>query len=139
MTPLLVLIVDDDARNRKLARDVLAFDGIDTLEAATAGEAIALVRERGPHLVLLDLRLPDLDGTETLRRLRADPANEGMKVVAVTALADAADALLGAGFDGYVPKPIDALSFAARVRELAAGAGPRRGWEASTLDGRLDE
>lgn len=125
MTPLLVLIVDDDDRNRKLARDVLALDGIETLEAESALDGIAMASDRQPHLVLLDLRLPDLDGTEALRRLRAEPATAGLRVVAFTAVADAGEALLAAGFDGCLEKPIDAFAFAARVRELAPPPG---GW-----------
>ena len=123
MTSLLVLIVDDDARNRKLARDVLALAGIETLEAENAHRGIAAASGRRPDLVLLDLRLPDLDGTEALRRLRSDPATAALRVAALTAVAGAGDALLAAGFDGYLEKPIDALGFADRVRELAAPPG----------------
>jgi two-component system cell cycle response regulator DivK len=118
MTPLVVLIVDDDARNRKLARDVLALAGIETLEAARGEDAIELARERLPDLVLMDLRLPDLDGGEALRRLRADPAVAGIPVVAVTAVAGARDALLEAGFDGYLEKPIDVQELPAQVRRF---------------------
>jgi two-component system cell cycle response regulator DivK len=123
MTELVVLIVDDDDRNRKLARDLLALDGIETLEAATAEDGLAAAAAAGPDLVLLDLRLPDLDGTEALRRLRDDPATAGLRVVAVTAVPDARAALLAAGFDGYLEKPIDALAFAAQVRALAGTGG----------------
>ena len=66
----LVLIVDDNAKNLKLARDVLRAAGFRTLEAATGAEGIALAAERLPDVVLLDLRLPDLDGAEVARELR---------------------------------------------------------------------
>jgi CheY-like chemotaxis protein len=124
MTPLVVLIVDDDTRNRKLARDLLVLDGIGTLEAAGGVGAIAIAKEQRPDLVLLDLHLSDLLGTEVLRRLRADASTASVRVVALTALAGADDAMLAAGFDGYLSKPIDALAFAAQVRDLAAGGCP---------------
>jgi two-component system cell cycle response regulator DivK len=105
----LVLIVDDNDRNRKLARDVLRMAGIRTLEAATAAEGIAIASEHLPDVILMDLRLPDLDGTEAARLLRADPRTARIPVVAMTAVSlDARDDwLLNAGFAGYIVKPID--------------------------------
>jgi len=105
----LVLIVDDNDRNRKLARDVLRMAGIRTLEAATAAEGIAIASEHLPEVILMDLRLPDLEGTEAARLLRADPRTARIPVVAMTALSlDARDDwLLDAGFAGYIVKPID--------------------------------
>ena len=105
----LVLIVDDNDRNRKLARDVLRMAGIRTLEAATAAEGIAIASEHLPDVILMDLRLPDLDGTGAARLLRADPRTARIPVVAMTALPlDALDDwLLDAGFAGYIVKPID--------------------------------
>jgi len=105
----LVLIVDDNDRNRKLARDVLRMAGIRTLEAATATEGIAIASEHLPDVILMDLRLPDLDGTEAARLLRAEPRTARIPVVAMTALPlDARDDwLLDAGFAGYIVKPID--------------------------------
>lgn len=116
MTPLVVLIVDDDARNRKLARDVLGLAGFETLEAAGGEDAIALAREQLPDLVLMDIRLPDLDGSEALRRLKAEPATANIPVVALTAVAGAREALLGAGFAGYIEKPIDVQELPTQVR-----------------------
>ena len=105
----LVLIVDDNDRNRKLARDVLRMAGIRTLEAATATAGIAIASEHLPDVILMDLRLPDLDGTGAARLLRADPRTARIPVVAMTALPlDARDDwLLDAGFAGYIVKPID--------------------------------
>ena len=117
--PLVVLIVDDDARNRKLVRDVLAHAGLGTLEAASGAEALALGLEHSPDVVLMDLRLPDMDGTDALRRLRADRRTAGIPVVALTAVADARETLLAAGFAAYVEKPIDALRLPAVVRRHA--------------------
>lgn len=116
MTPIVVLVVDDDARNRKLACDVLERAGIETIEAAGGEEAVALARAHLPDLVLMDLRLPDLDGSEALRRLKSEPATARIPVVAVTAVTGARAALLAAGFDGYIEKPIDVCGLPAEVR-----------------------
>jgi two-component system cell cycle response regulator DivK len=114
----LVLIVDDSARNRKLASDVLRAAGFRTLEAVTGAEGIALASEHLPDVILMDLRLPDLDGTEAARMLRADPRTSGIPVLAVTALRlDSRDAwLFDAGFAGYIVKPIDIDAFPDLVR-----------------------
>jgi len=116
----LVLIVDDNDRNRKLARDVLRLARFRTLEAVTAAEGIALAAEHLPDVILMDLRLPDLDGTEAARMLRAEPRTSRIPVVAVTALPlDARDDwLLDAGFAGYIAKPIDIDEFPDVVRRF---------------------
>ena len=105
----LVLIVDDNDKNRKLARDVLRMAGLRTLEAATAAEGIAIASEHLPNVILMDLRLPDLDGTGAARLLRSEPRTAGIPVVAMTALPldDRDDWLFDAGFAGYIAKPID--------------------------------
>jgi two-component system, cell cycle response regulator DivK len=118
----LVLIVDDNDRNRKLARDVLRAARFRTLEAATAAEGIALASEHLPDVVLMDLRLPDVDGTEAVRTLRAEPRTSRIPVVAMTALPlDARDDwLFDAGFVGYIVKPIDVDEFPDLVRRFSA-------------------
>jgi two-component system, cell cycle response regulator DivK len=119
---LVVLIVDDNDRNRKLARDVLGAAGFRTLEAATAGEGIALASEHLPDVVLMDLRLPDADGSDAARRLRADPRTAPIPIVAMTALhLDPRDVWLSeAGFAGSIPKPIDPEAFPELVRGFCA-------------------
>jgi two-component system, cell cycle response regulator DivK len=114
----LILIVDDNERNRKLARDVLGLARFRTLEAVTAAEAIALASEHLPDVILMDLRLPDLDGTEAVRMLRAGRRTSHIPVVAVTALPlDARDDwLFDAGFAGYIAKPIDTDALPEMVR-----------------------
>ena len=114
----LVLIVDDNERNAKLARDVLELAGIRTLSAATAAEGLALAQTHRPDLVLMDLRLPDLDGSEAARRLAADQATAQIPVVALSALPveEAADWFRDAGFAGYIEKPIDVLELPEQVR-----------------------
>ena len=120
----LVLIVDDNDGNRKLARDLLSGGGFRTLEAATGAEAVALAVERVPDVVLMDLRLPDIDGTEAARRLGDDERTAGIPVVALSALSlEGNDAWLqGAGFAGWLEKPIHVASFAEQVRRYCSGA-----------------
>jgi two-component system cell cycle response regulator DivK len=119
----LVLIVDDNDRNRKLARDVLRSARFRTLEAATAAEGIALASEHLPDVILMDLRLPDLDGTDAARMLRTEPRTSRIPVLAVTALPlDGREQwLFDAGFAGYVVKPIDTDEFPDVVRRFCAG------------------
>lgn len=114
----LVLIVDDNERNRRLARDVLRFAGLRTIEAETAADGIRSAGEHAPDVILMDIRLPDLDGPEALARLRADPRTARIPIVAVTSSAMMGDRerLLGAGFDGYLEKPINVRQFAGQVR-----------------------
>ena len=113
-----MLVVDDDERNRKLAQDVLRSAGLLTIEAASGAAAIALARNRLPDVVLLDLRLPDMDGREVARALRDEGRTARIPVVALSALryADIAGRLLAEGFSGYLEKPIDVRQFAEQVR-----------------------
>ena len=119
----LVLIVDDSDRNRKLAGDVLRFAGFRTIEAATAADGIALAAEHLPAVILMDLRLPDLDGAKAVGVLRAEPRTSRIPVVAMTALpvGDRADWLIEAGFAGHIAKPVDIDTLADLVRRFAAG------------------
>jgi two-component system, cell cycle response regulator DivK len=120
----LVLIVDDDEKNRKLAREVLRAAGLRTLEAARGDEAIALAAERWPDVILLDLRLPDMDGTEVARGLRGRARTGRIPVVALSAsYAGGSDWLLAAGFDGYLQKPIDVRAFPGQVRRFCKRRG----------------
>jgi two-component system cell cycle response regulator DivK len=112
-----VLIVDDNERNLKLARDVLGAAGLQTLGAAGGGEGLALAIEQRPDVILLDIRLPDMDGTLVARRLKEDSRTAGIPVVALTALsAGGGDWLREAGFDGVLEKPISVTEFPRQVR-----------------------
>lgn len=120
----LVLIVDDNEKNRKLARDVLRAAGLRTIEAASGGEGIALAAERLPDVILLDLRLPDMDGGDVARALRDGTKTASIPVVALSALRDAGDSdrLRAAGFAGYLEKPIDVSEFPEQVRRYCGSA-----------------
>ena len=117
----LVLIVDDSESNRMLERDLLGSAGFQTLEAATGAEALTLAAEHLPDLILMDLRLPDIDGAEVTRRLAADPRTVRIPVLAISAmrLQDAGDWLDDAGFAGWIEKPIRIDRFADEVRRHA--------------------
>jgi two-component system cell cycle response regulator DivK len=114
-----VLIVEDNEKNMKLLRDLLAAKGYRTLEATSARQAVELAVEHVPDLVLMDIRLPDADGIATLGLLRADSRTASMPVLAVTAQAmhGDQDRFLAAGFDGYIPKPVDIAALLATVAQ----------------------
>src|SRR5207245_7935955 len=81
----MILVVEDNDKNRKLVRDVLTFKGYEIIEAETGEEGVRLAQERHPSLVLMDIRLPGIDGIEPLRRLRAEQATQGIPIMAMTA------------------------------------------------------
>ncbi len=118
----LILIVEDNEKNRKLARDVLAHHGYRTAEAETGEDGVRMARELLPALVLMDIQLPGINGIEALRQLRADDATKRIPVMAVTASAMATDRqkIMSAGFDGYQSKPIAVKEFVAAVKALLA-------------------
>jgi CheY-like chemotaxis protein len=120
----LILIVEDNEKNRKLERDVLRFHGFATAEAETGEEGVRLALESRPALVLMDIQLPGMSGIEALRQLRADPRTSAIPVVAVTASAMTQDRqkILAAGFDGYQSKPIHVKDFVAAVRRMVERA-----------------
>jgi CheY-like chemotaxis protein len=101
--------VEDNPMNLELVSDVLRSAGYTVLEAMTAAEGIRIATERLPDLVLLDLRLPDMDGLEVVRRLRTDPRTAALPIVAVTAQAMKGDeeAARIAGCWGYITKPVN--------------------------------
>jgi two-component system cell cycle response regulator DivK len=114
----LVLIVDDNEKNAKLAREVLRAGGFRTIEAASGGEGIALAGEHLPDVILMDLRLPDMDGTEAAQMLGTEARTASIPVVALSSLPLEAggDWLRAAGFAGCLEKPISVGEFPDQVR-----------------------
>ena len=119
MADELILIVEDNETNLKLARDVLQFHGFRTVEADNATDGIAVAEAQSPAVILMDIQLPDMDGVDALRCIRRMAATASIPVVALTAFAMGTDRerLLAAGFDGYLVKPIDIKRFAYQVRQ----------------------
>ena len=117
-----ILIVEDNEQNRKLVRDVLAFKGYEIIEAETGEEGLRLARDRHPSLIMMDIRLPGIDGVETLRQLRAEEATRDIPVMALTASVMTADQqrITQAGFDACQAKPISVKDFMATVEWLVA-------------------
>jgi two-component system cell cycle response regulator DivK len=116
--PPTILVVDDNEKNIRLVRDVLHFAGFQTLEATSGGESILLAHEHLPDVILMDIRLPDMDGTVAARKLKDDPRTAHIPIVALTSLAMKGDreVLLASGFDGYLEKPINVREFGDQVR-----------------------
>ncbi|GAC1333625.1 MAG: hypothetical protein NVSMB14_00520 [Isosphaeraceae bacterium] len=115
-----VLLVDDSPNDRALFRTVLRRAGFAVHESATGSEVPALVRQVQPHVVILDVNLPDTTGHEVCRALRADPRTSGVPVLMLTVRDNDEDVLAGlqAGADDYVPKDSAPEGFLARVRRL---------------------
>jgi two-component system, cell cycle response regulator DivK len=119
-----VLIVEDNEKNMKLARDILRAKGYATLEAVNGLDGVRLALAHRPELVLMDIQLPDINGIEAFERIRANPATARVPVVAFTASVTANDrSRIGdAGFDGFLSKPINLKEFVATVQRLAGEA-----------------
>lgn len=120
MTQKLVLIVEDNEKNRKLIRDLLQAKGYQTIESDSAEEGIKLAEEKKPELILMDIQLPGLDGITALKQLKAAPDTRSIPVMAITASAMTynRESMLAEGFDGYQIKPFNLSAFLANVEEL---------------------
>ena len=120
-----ILIIDDNVQNLKLARVILANEGYDVRTAADAEEALALLRTFRPHVILMDLQLPGMDGLQLTRQLKGDGATRGIRIIALTAYAMKGDEekAFAAGCDGYVSKPIDTERLPEIVRSHVLGPG----------------
>lgn len=119
----LILIVEDNEKNRKLARDVLQFKGYRTIEAETGEVGVTLAVEHKPDLILMDYQLPGIDGIEAFRRIRGDASTAHIPIVAVTASAmpEEAKKMKEAGFDGFQTKPINVKEFVQAVATVLSG------------------
>ena len=120
----LILIIEDNEKNRKLARDVLQVKGYKTIESETAEEGLDLARSESPALILMDIQLPGIDGITALKQLRADPVTKSIPTIAITASAMTHNrqTMLAEGFDGYQTKPISLKDFLGEV-ERVLGSG----------------
>ena len=120
MSTARVLIVEDNPLNLKLVRDVLLKAGFDVIEARTGEEGVARTQDSQPDVILMDLQLPGINGTQALRLIRDDASGADVPVVALTAFAMAEDRewALRNGFDGYLSKPISVRDLPRQVTEF---------------------
>lgn len=104
-----VLIIEDDPLNLKLAKMVLELQGFDVRVAMNAQEGLQVLAEFEPQLILLDIKLPDMDGLLLVRKLKADQRYQHIKIIAITAYAMKGDRekILEAGCDNYLSKPVE--------------------------------
>jgi two-component system, cell cycle response regulator DivK len=115
-----ILIVEDTEDNRQIVRDLLSSAGYELIEAADGAEGVAAAEREKPDLILMDIQLPEMDGYEATRRIRAIPAIAKVPIIAVTSYALAGDEgkTREAGCDGYVAKPFSPRQLLAKVREF---------------------
>lgn len=118
----LVLIVEDESDSRDILRTVLAYGGHCVIEASNAVDGLALVRDRQPEVIVMDVVMPGVDGLEATRRLKADPATKDIPVLILTALARTGDheEAERAGADAYLSKPCLPMTVLAEVDRLVA-------------------
>lgn len=118
----LILIIEDNEKNRKLCRDVLQVKGYRTIESETAEEGVELARKQIPALILMDIQLPGMDGLTAMKQLKALPATQNIPIIAITASAmtNNRTAMLSEGFDGYQTKPIALKDFLGEVERVLA-------------------
>ena len=123
-----VLIVEDNEKNMKLARDVLQAKGYKTLDAVTGEDGVRLAKDHLPDLVLMDIQLPGMNGIDAFKLLRADAKTARIPVVALTASVTPTDrsAITAAGFDAFVGKPINLKEFVDTVKRLLEKASNRK-------------
>jgi len=115
-----ILIVEDNDKNMKLARDILQAKGYATLEAINGEAGLRMAKAELPDLVLMDIQLPGIDGIEAFRQLRGDPLTASIPIAAFTASVTPSDRskVIEAGFDAFLSKPIDLKQFVATIRSL---------------------
>ena len=118
----LILIIEDNEKNRKLVRDVLQVKGYKTIETETAEEGIKLAMEQLPALILMDIQLPGMDGMTALKQLKANATTQSILVIAVTAstMTYKRQTMLAEGFDGYQSKPISVKDFLGEIERVLA-------------------
>ncbi len=122
--PKKILIVEDDTDNRRIVVKVLSVEGYDIVEATDGVQALARARSEQPDLILMDLALPNMDGWEATRRLKADPETRAIPVVALTAFAMRGDEeqARAAGCDDYIPKPARPVAIREVVKKYTGGS-----------------
>jgi two-component system, cell cycle response regulator DivK len=124
----LILIIEDNEKNRKLIRDLLQVKSYQTIDTETAEDGLKLAEEKTPALILMDIQLPGMDGITAMKQLKAAPKTNRIPIVAITASAMTHNrqTMLAEGFDGYQTKPLNLKEFLADVDRLVAEVGDSR-------------
>jgi two-component system cell cycle response regulator DivK len=114
-----ILVIEDNEDNRRIVRDLLTSAGYEVIEAVTGQEGVTAAETQGPELILMDIQLPDFDGYEATRRIKADPDLSSIPIIAVTSYALSGDDVKAfeAGCDAYVTKPFSPRELLAKIRE----------------------
>jgi len=114
-----ILVVEDQEDNRQILRDLLNNAGYEVIEAVTGLDGVKVAAAEKPDLILMDIQLPEIDGYEATRRIKADPSLAKIPIIAVTSYALSGDEgkARAAGCDGYVTKPFSPRQLLAKVRE----------------------
>jgi two-component system cell cycle response regulator DivK len=122
--PKKILVVEDDTDNRRIVAKVLSVEGYEVVEATDGVQALSRARGERPDLILMDLALPNMDGWEATRRLKADPETRTIPVVALTAFAMRGDEeqARAAGCDDYIPKPARPVAIREIVKKYTGGS-----------------
>jgi two-component system, cell cycle response regulator DivK len=120
-----ILVIEDHEENRRILRDLLASARYEMLEAMTGEDGLRMAEAHRPNVILMDIQLPGLDGFEVTRRIKADPALNHIRIIAVTSYAMSGDdaKAFEAGCDGYVAKPYDPMALLAKIREYVPPEG----------------
>ncbi len=116
----LILVIEDQEDNRRIMRDLLTSAGYEIIEAVTGEEGVTAAGTHRPALILMDIQLPDFDGYEATRRIKANPALSATPIIAVTSYALSGDDVKAyeAGCDAYVSKPFSPRALLAKIREF---------------------
>jgi CheY-like chemotaxis protein len=122
-----ILIAEDNAVNRELLRELLETRGYEVLEACDGQEALQMIEQAQPDILLLDIGMPVLDGFDVIRKIRENPCLATMPVLAITAYAMQGDRekIMKSGFNGYLSKPVDARSLAEELKRLLSRGNDR--------------
>jgi CheY-like chemotaxis protein len=131
-----VLIAEDNPVNRELLRELLEMRGYEVFEACDGIQALTMVKEVSPDLLVLDIGMPGLDGYGVIRKIRSHPGHANLPVLAATAYAMRGDRekVLEAGFDGYISKPINPTELKQEVDRLIVKSSVRKAWSAAAGD-----
>src|SRR5215475_738987 len=122
MAAELILIIEDNEKNRKLIRDLLQVKGYQTIESESAEAGLKLAEEKSPALILMDIQLSGMDGITAMKQLKATPTTKSIPVIAITASAMThnRETMLAEGFDGYQTKPLNLNEFLSDIERLIA-------------------